>query len=68
MRRRLQLSRSRLARAVITNLKTLVGPGYDGTLVNANDVNESGRITGQALDHATGALSPLSHGLSPDPG
>jgi probable HAF family extracellular repeat protein len=41
---------------VITNLNTLVEPGYDGTLVSANDVNESGRITGQALDHATGAL------------
>jgi probable HAF family extracellular repeat protein len=41
---------------VITNLNTLVEPGYDGTLVSANDVNESGRITGQALDRATGAL------------
>jgi probable HAF family extracellular repeat protein len=41
---------------VITDLKTLVEPGYDGTLVSANDVNESGRITGQALDPATGAL------------
>jgi probable HAF family extracellular repeat protein len=41
---------------VTTNLNTLVEPGYDGTLVSANDVNESGRITGQALDHATGAL------------
>lgn len=41
---------------VITDLNTLVKPGYDGTLVSANDVNESGRITGQALDPATGAL------------
>jgi probable HAF family extracellular repeat protein len=41
---------------VVTNLNTLIEPGYDGTLVSANDVNESGRITGQALDPATGAL------------
>ncbi len=42
--------------SMITNLNTLVEPGYGGTLVSANDVNESGRITGQALDHTTGAL------------
>jgi probable HAF family extracellular repeat protein len=41
---------------VVTDLNTLIEPGYDGTLISANDVNESGRITGQALDPATGAL------------
>jgi probable HAF family extracellular repeat protein len=41
---------------VVTDLNTLVEPGYDGTLISANDVDESGRITGQALDPATGAL------------
>jgi probable HAF family extracellular repeat protein len=43
-------------KGVVTDLKTLVEPGYGGTLISANDVNESGRITGQALDPATGAF------------
>jgi probable HAF family extracellular repeat protein len=43
-------------KGVVTDLNTLVKPGDDGTLISANDVNESGRITGQALDPATGAL------------
>ncbi len=34
----------------ITDLNTLVAPGYGGTLTTANDINESGRITGQAFD------------------
>ena len=40
----------------ITDLNTLVAPRYSGTLTTANDVNESGRITGQAFDPASGAL------------
>jgi probable HAF family extracellular repeat protein len=34
----------------MTNLNTLVAPDYEGTLVTANDINASGRITGQAME------------------
>jgi probable HAF family extracellular repeat protein len=40
----------------ITNLNTLVAPGYEDTLTTANDIDESGRITGQAFQQAEGAL------------
>ena len=40
---------------VITDLNTL-DSDYHGTLITANDINESGRITGQALEQATGTL------------
>jgi probable HAF family extracellular repeat protein len=40
----------------ITDLNTLVAPGYSDTLTTANDINESGRITGQAVERATGSL------------
>lgn len=38
---------------VMTSLGALV-PGYTGSLVFANDINDSGDITGQAVDPATG--------------
>jgi probable HAF family extracellular repeat protein len=41
---------------VMTDLNTLVASDYHGTLITANDINQSGRITGQALEHATGTL------------
>jgi probable HAF family extracellular repeat protein len=41
---------------VMTDLNTLVSPDYDGTLTTANDINNSGRMTGQALEHETGTL------------
>jgi probable HAF family extracellular repeat protein len=40
---------------VMTDLNTL-DSDYHGTLITANDINESGRITGQALDQATETL------------
>jgi probable HAF family extracellular repeat protein len=40
---------------VMTDLNTL-DSDYHGTLITANDINESGRITGQALEQATGTL------------
>jgi probable HAF family extracellular repeat protein len=41
---------------VMTDLNTLVTSDYEDTLTTANDINNSGRITGQALEQATGAL------------
>jgi probable HAF family extracellular repeat protein len=41
---------------VMTDLNTLVSSDYHDTLTTANDIDESGRITGQALEHATGKL------------
>jgi probable HAF family extracellular repeat protein len=43
-------------KGVIADLNTLVASGYEDTLTTANDINESGRITGQALEKATGTL------------
>jgi probable HAF family extracellular repeat protein len=40
---------------VMTELKQLV-PGYTGTLTIAADIDDLGRITGQALDPATGTF------------
>jgi probable HAF family extracellular repeat protein len=34
---------------MMTDLNT-IAPGYEGTLLSANDINASGRITGQAFD------------------
>ncbi len=41
---------------VITDLNTLVGADYHDTLLSGNDINEGGRITGQALEADTGSL------------
>jgi len=51
----------------MTDLNTLLTPGFGGHLVFANDVNDAGAITGQALDPATGAAvafraTPVSAG------
>jgi probable HAF family extracellular repeat protein len=40
----------------ISDLNTLVAAGYAGTLTAANDINASGRITGQAFDPMSGSL------------
>jgi probable HAF family extracellular repeat protein len=39
---------------VRTDLNTLLAPGYTGHLVFANDINNAGEITGQAIGPATG--------------
>ena len=38
----------------MTDLNDLVTPDYDGHLVFANDINDAGRISGQATDSDTG--------------
>ncbi|HKD34224.1 MAG TPA: hypothetical protein VKB73_12295 [Gaiellaceae bacterium] len=40
----------------IDDLNTQVESGYAGTLTTANDIDASGRITGQAFDPVTGAF------------
>jgi probable HAF family extracellular repeat protein len=40
----------------MTDLNAIVAPGYEDTLVSANDINASGRITGQAFDALSGAV------------
>lgn len=40
----------------MTDLNTLVEDDYHDTLVTGNDINEAGRITGQALEADTGSL------------
>jgi probable HAF family extracellular repeat protein len=40
---------------VMTDLNTLVAPGYTGTLTTAQDINDLGVITGRASDPVTGA-------------
>ena len=44
----------------IIDLNTLVAAGYAGTLTTANDIDESGRITGQAFDPVSGAFVAFS--------
>ncbi|MFS8477971.1 MAG: hypothetical protein FWJ93_03195 [Micromonosporaceae bacterium] len=41
---------------VLTDLNELVAGDFDGRLVYANDINDRGVITGQAIDPATGQL------------
>jgi probable HAF family extracellular repeat protein len=38
------------------NLNDLVAPGFNGVLLNAQDINDQGEITGRAFDPATGQL------------
>jgi probable HAF family extracellular repeat protein len=38
------------------NLNDLVAPGFNGVLINAQDINDQGEITGRAFDPATGQL------------
>jgi len=40
----------------MTDLNTLVGPGDDNLLISANDIDDAGRITGQASGQAAGQL------------
>ena len=41
-------------RGVMRDLNTLVAPGHAGHLSSANDINDAGVITGEALDPQTG--------------
>jgi probable HAF family extracellular repeat protein len=41
---------------VMTDLNTLVTPDYEDTLTTANDINNAGRITGQAVEQETDTL------------
>jgi probable HAF family extracellular repeat protein len=41
---------------VMTDLNTLVAPGYSGVLTDAQDINDRGEITGQASVASTGAV------------
>jgi probable HAF family extracellular repeat protein len=53
---------------VMTDLNTLVAPDYAARLVFANDINDAGEITGQALDPVTGdAVSFSATPLAGDP-
>ncbi|WP_226468659.1 hypothetical protein [Luteimonas panaciterrae] len=38
----------------MTDLNTLLSPSFDGTILTANDIDDFGRITGQAIDMASG--------------
>jgi len=38
----------------MTDLNTLLAPGYTKHLYYANDINDFGEITGQSLDEASG--------------
>jgi probable HAF family extracellular repeat protein len=42
---------------VMTDLNALVAPGYDDHIYAAGDINDRGRITGQAFNPATGVYS-----------
>ena len=50
----------------IKYLKDLI-PGFDGVIVNAQDINDEGEITGRAVNPATGKITafvavPISEG------
>jgi hypothetical protein len=52
----------------MTDLNALVQPGSAGHLIFANDINDAGDITGQAVDPDTGdavAFVAALHGSSP---
>jgi hypothetical protein len=38
----------------MTDLNTLLLPTFDGTILTANDIDDFGRIAGQAIDAASG--------------
>ena len=42
---------------VMTNLNSLVAPGYDDQLIQASDINDAGVITGEAADSSGDVLS-----------
>jgi probable HAF family extracellular repeat protein len=41
---------------VLMNLNDFIAPGFDGVLINAQDINDRGEITGRAFDPAAGKL------------
>lgn len=45
---------------VMTDLNTMVAPASEEILVSANDINDSGRITGQAFDAVSGFVAFLA--------
>ena len=42
---------------VIKNLNSLVAPGFNGLIINAQDINDRGEITGRAFNPATGRIT-----------
>jgi probable HAF family extracellular repeat protein len=44
---------------VTTDLNDVVPPGYADHLYAANDINDFGQITGEAIEHGTGASVPF---------
>jgi probable HAF family extracellular repeat protein len=45
----------------MTELNTLLGSDYHDTLISANDINASGRITGQALEQDGALVAFVAH-------
>jgi probable HAF family extracellular repeat protein len=43
----------------MTDLNSLVAPGFSGVLLDARDINEQGQITGSAFDASTGETRPF---------
>jgi probable HAF family extracellular repeat protein len=43
----------------MTDLNSLVAPGFSGVLRDARDINEQGQITGSAFDPSTGEIRPF---------
>jgi hypothetical protein len=43
----------------MTDLNSLVEPGFSGVLRDARDINEQGQITGSAFDPSTGETRPF---------
>ena len=41
---------------VLKNLNDFIAPGFNGVLLNAQDINDQGEIVGRAFDPATGEL------------
>ncbi len=41
---------------VISDLNDHIAPGFNGVVINAQDINDQGEITGRAFDPATGQL------------
>jgi len=41
---------------VIRNLNDLIAPGFNGVIINAQDINDQGQITGRAFDPGTGKI------------
>ncbi len=42
---------------VLKNLNDLIAPGFNGVIINAQDINDRGQITGRAFNSATGKIT-----------